>query len=79
MKPSLVAHTFSPQSLGDRGKLISESEASMIYKTSSRTARTTWRKWRDPVSKHKQQTIRQKSYWSHKMNIDSEQSICEEC
>jgi hypothetical protein len=37
--------------LGDRGRWISEFEASLVYRVSSRTARTTQR---NPVSKTKQ-------------------------
>jgi hypothetical protein len=36
--------------LGDRGRRISEFEASLVYKVSSRTARATQR---NPVSKNK--------------------------
>jgi hypothetical protein len=33
------AHTFNPRHWGGRGRLISEFEASLLYKVSSRTAR----------------------------------------
>jgi hypothetical protein len=44
-----VAHAFNP-SLGGRGRQISEFEASLVYKVSSRTARATQR---NHVSKNK--------------------------
>jgi hypothetical protein len=47
----VVAHDFNP-SLGGRGRQISEFEASLVYKVSSRTARAIQRK---PVSKNKKQ------------------------
>jgi hypothetical protein len=43
------AHLYS-QHLGGKGRRISEFEASLVYKVSSRTARATQRK---PVSKNK--------------------------
>jgi hypothetical protein len=45
-----VAHTFNP-STGGRGRQISEFEASLVYKVSSRTAKATQR---NPVLKNKQ-------------------------
>jgi hypothetical protein len=45
----VVAHTFKSQHLGGRGRQISEFEASLVYKVSSRTARATQR---NPVSKN---------------------------
>jgi hypothetical protein len=44
-----VAHAFNP-STGGRGRRISEFKASLVYKVSSRTARTIQR---NPVSKNK--------------------------
>jgi hypothetical protein len=49
--PGVVAHAFNPQHLEGRGRQISEFEASLVYKVSSRTARATQR---NPVSKNKQ-------------------------
>ena len=49
----MVAHAFKPH-LGGRGRQISEFEASMVYRVSSRTARATQR---IPVSE-KQKTKR---------------------
>jgi hypothetical protein len=47
----VVAHTFNPfKHLGGRGSWISEFEASLVYKVSSRTARATQK---IPVSKKK--------------------------
>jgi hypothetical protein len=43
----MVAHAFNPS----RGKQISEFEANLVYRVSSRTARATQR---NPVSKNKQ-------------------------
>jgi hypothetical protein len=45
----MVAHAFNPN-LGGRGKQISELEATLVYRVSSRTARATQR---NPVSKNK--------------------------
>ena len=42
--------------MGGRGRQISEFEASLVYKVSSRTARVTQR---NPVSKNKKQTNKQ--------------------
>ena len=42
-KPDVVAHSFNPKHLGGRGRRISEFEASLVYKVSSRTARATQR------------------------------------
>ena len=47
MKP-VVAHAFNPSTWEARGRRISEFEASLIYKVSSRTARAIQR---NPVSK----------------------------
>jgi hypothetical protein len=44
----VVAHAFNPSHLGGRGRWISEFEASLVYKVSSRTARAIQR---NPVSK----------------------------
>jgi hypothetical protein len=56
VKPGVVVHAFNPS----RGRWISEFEASLVYKVSSRTARATQR---NPISKKTQtdrQTDRQK-------------------
>jgi hypothetical protein len=39
----MVAHAFNPSTGGGRGRWISEFEASLVYKVSSRTARATQR------------------------------------
>jgi hypothetical protein len=49
LKLGVVAHAFSPSHSGGRGRQISEFEASLIYKVSSRTARAIQR---SPVSKN---------------------------
>jgi hypothetical protein len=49
---AVVAHIFDP-SMGGRGRQISEFEASLVYKVSSRTARAIQR---NPVSKTKTKT-----------------------
>jgi hypothetical protein len=49
-KPGVVAHT---QHLGGRGRQISELEASLVYRVSSRTVRATQR---NPVSKKQNKT-----------------------
>jgi hypothetical protein len=43
----VVVHAFNPSSKGGRGRPISEFEASLVYKVSSRTARAIQR---NPVS-----------------------------
>ena len=43
-----MAHAFNPSTQGGRGRLISEFEASLVYRMSFRTARGTQR---NPVSK----------------------------
>jgi hypothetical protein len=45
-----VAHAFNPQHSGGKGRWISEFEASLVYRVSSRTAKDTQR---NPVSKNK--------------------------
>ena len=50
LKLGVVAHAFSPSHSGGRGRQISEFEASLVYRVSSRTARATQR---NPVSKKK--------------------------
>jgi hypothetical protein len=47
LKLGMVAHAFNPSTRG-RGRRISEFEASLVYRVSSRTARATQR---NPVSK----------------------------
>jgi hypothetical protein len=54
----LVAHTFKSQHLGGRGRRISEFKASLGYTVSSRTARAIQR---NPVSKNKTKTNKQKN------------------
>jgi hypothetical protein len=51
----MVAHDFNPSTLGGRGTQISEFEASLVYKVSSRTARAIQR---NPVSKKYQKKER---------------------
>jgi hypothetical protein len=40
----MVAHSFNPSTQGGRGRQISEFEASLVYKVSSRLARAIQRK-----------------------------------
>jgi hypothetical protein len=51
-RQSVVVHAFNPSPC--RGRQISEFEASLVYKVSSRIARTTQR---NPVSKNKNKQI----------------------
>ena len=44
----VVAHACNPSTLGGRGRQISELEASLVYRVSSRTSRAIQR---NPVSK----------------------------
>jgi hypothetical protein len=48
-------HTFNPKHLGGRGKQISEFEASLVYRVSSRTARATQR---NPVLENQKTTTK---------------------
>ena len=50
---SVVAHTFNPSTLGGGGRQISEIEALLVYRVSSRTARAIQRQL---VSKIKKKT-----------------------
>ena len=45
---AVVAHACNPSTLGGRGRQISEFEASLVYRVSSRTARAIQR---NPVSR----------------------------
>lgn len=49
----VLVHTFNPSAWETRDRLISELEASLVYKASSRTARATER---NPVSKNQRPT-----------------------
>jgi hypothetical protein len=53
--------------LGGRGRRISEFEASLIYRVSSRTARAIQR---NPVSKNKQKTTKQNKRTNKKEYVD---------
>jgi hypothetical protein len=55
-EPGVVVHAFN--NLGGRGRRISEFEASLVYKVSSKTARAIQR---NPVSKN-QKKKKKKSY-----------------
>jgi hypothetical protein len=55
------------QPLGGRGRQISEFEASLVYKVSSRTARATQR---NPVSKNKQTNNNNKKPWTASFHRD---------
>jgi uncharacterized protein (DUF2252 family) len=48
----VVVHAFKSQHLGGRGRWISDFEASLVYRVSSRTARA---KQRKPVSKNQKE------------------------
>jgi hypothetical protein len=55
------ANAFNPSTSGGRGRRISEFEASLVYKVSSRTARAIQR---NPVSKNqKNKKIFKKEEW----------------
>jgi hypothetical protein len=55
--PGVVVRAFKSQHLGGRGRQISEFQASLVYKVSSRTARATQR---NPVSKTNKQKKKKK-------------------
>jgi hypothetical protein len=57
--------------LGGRGRRISEFEARLVYRVSSRTARTTQR---NPVSKNKNKNKNKKT--KTKTKKDSQNSAC---
>jgi hypothetical protein len=58
LSQEVVLHAFNPSTWeGGRGRWISELEASLVYKVSSRTARATQR---NPVFKNKQNKTKQK-------------------
>jgi hypothetical protein len=61
---AVMAHDFNPSTLGGRGRQISEFEASLVYRVSSRTARATQR---NPVSKNKQKKKRKKERKKHEL------------
>jgi hypothetical protein len=67
----VVAHTFNP-STWDRGRQISEFEASLVYKVSCRTARAIQR---NPVLKTNQ-TNKTKTDRSHFINSDFRVCVC---
>jgi hypothetical protein len=50
--PNVVAHTVSPKHFGGKSRWISEFEASLVYRVSSRIARATQR---NPVLKNKKE------------------------
>jgi hypothetical protein len=53
-----VTHAFDPSTRGGRGRRISEFEASLVYRVSSRTARATQR---NPVSKNQKNKNKNKN------------------
>jgi hypothetical protein len=57
--PGVVVHAFSPSTWEAETGKISEFEASLVYKVSSRTARAIQR---NPVSKNKNKTTTKKMY-----------------
>jgi hypothetical protein len=59
----VVAHAFNPSTREGRGRQISEFEASLVYKVSSREARAIQR---NPVSKKKQKNKKQKTKTKNK-------------
>jgi hypothetical protein len=62
---AVVVHAFKSQHSGGRGRWISEFEASLVYKVSSRTARAIQR---NPVSKNKNKNKKQENIISHLRN-----------
>jgi hypothetical protein len=60
----MVAHAFNPSTRDGRGRRISEFEASLVYKVSSRTARAIQR---NPVSK-KQKKKKSQTIMEGRMN-----------
>jgi hypothetical protein len=62
----VVAHTFKSQHLEGRGRRISEFEASLVYRVSSRTARATQR---NPVSKNQKKKKKRKKEKRNKNKI----------
>jgi hypothetical protein len=66
----VVAHVFDPITWGGRGRQISEFEASLVYKVSSRTARATQR---NPVSKTKQNKTKTNNNNNNKIRAEINQ------
>jgi hypothetical protein len=69
-----MAHTFS-LCLGGKDKGISEFEASLVYRVSSRTPRGTQR---NPALKNKQKQSKQTNKTKPPLQIDSEPTQCNE-
>ena len=69
----VVAHAFNPSAGGGggRGRRISELEASLVYKVSSRTARATQR---NPVSKNQTSPTPQIKTQSSKMPTSNQRN-----
>jgi hypothetical protein len=66
-KPGVVVHTFNPCSWEARGRWISEFEASLVYRVSSRTARATQR---NPVSKNQDNKQKKRASQTSKSTQD---------
>ena len=58
---AVVAHAYNPSTLGDRGRQISEFEASLVYRVRSRTARV--HKEKPCLEKTKTKTKTKKRNW----------------
>jgi hypothetical protein len=57
LKPGVVAHAFNPSTReAEAGRWISEFEASLVYRVSSRTARAAQK---NPVSKNQKNKTKQ--------------------
>jgi hypothetical protein len=54
-----VAHAFNPSNWGGRGRQISELEASLVYKVSSRT-KPVWKNKKKKITKKKKKKGRKK-------------------
>ena len=66
--PGVVAHTFESQHLRGRGRWISEFEASMVYRVSSRTARAIQRNSVSKIQK-RNKTNKQNKHKNKKQKI----------
>jgi hypothetical protein len=58
--------------LGGRGRQISEFEASLVYKVSSRTARATEKPCLEKPKTKPNQTKNKKTLWAYEVNITTD-------
>ena len=69
----MLMHTCNPSTLGGRGRRISEFEASLLYRVSSRTARAIQR---NPVSKKPNPKNKKTKQNNNKKKKEKERKMC---